>query len=90
MKSMQIACTNDVGLQARPAAVFVKTANKFKSRIQVRNVTRDKAFVDAKSILRVLSIGVEKDHVIEVTADGEDETAAVDTLETLVRSQFAV
>ncbi len=89
MKSMQIACTNDVGLHARPAAVFVKTANKFKSRIQVRNVTRDKAFVDAKSILRVLSIGVEKDHVIEVTAEGEDETVAVETLETLVRSQFA-
>lgn len=77
-----------MGLHARPAAVFVKTANRFASSIRVRNATQEKDWVDAKSILRVLTLGVEKDHTIEVTAEGDDEHDAINELEKLIRSDF--
>jgi phosphocarrier protein HPr len=88
METMNIVCANDVGLHARPASQFVKTAAHFKSKIQVRNLTKDNAFVDAKSILRVLTLGVEKDQVIEISADGLDEKDALQALADLVRSGF--
>jgi phosphotransferase system HPr (HPr) family protein len=90
MREIQIACKNDVGLHARPAALFVKSAARFKSKIKVRNFTTGGDWVDAKSILRVLSIGVEQSHVIEIQADGEDEQAALQTLEALIQSDFVV
>jgi phosphotransferase system HPr (HPr) family protein len=88
MVELKITILNDVGLHARPAALFVKTATRFSSKIRVRNVSRGSDWVDAKSILRVLSLGVEKDHSIEVTAEGADEGEAINEIEQLVRSDF--
>jgi len=88
MVELKITIMNDVGLHARPAALFVKTATRFSSKIRVRNVSRGSDWVDAKSILRVLSLGVEKDHAIEVTAEGADEGEAINEIEQLVRSDF--
>jgi phosphotransferase system HPr (HPr) family protein len=45
--------------------------------------------VDAKSILSVLMLGVERGHEIEVTAEGEDEAPAVQALRELIESDFA-
>src|SRR5450830_103940 len=72
---------NKSGLHARPATLFVQTAVHFKALIKV---TREGRTVDAKSILGVLSLGAGKNSVIEVEAEGADETAALDALETLL------
>ncbi len=80
---------NEVGLHARPAAEFVKLAGKFKSAIKVRNVTNDTGLVDAKSILSVLTLGVEQGHEIELQVEGEDEGLALDALRNLIESDFA-
>jgi phosphocarrier protein FPr len=88
MKNLQATVANQVGLHARPAAEFVKTAAKHKSKIMVRNVTQPSDWVNAKSILKVLSIGVSENHQIEIEADGEDEEAAIAALEALIRSNF--
>ncbi len=88
MKKVTLQVNAEVGLHARPAAVFVKQAGQFGCEIQIRNLTADSDWVDAKSILSVLTLGVEKDHAIELEADGPDEQAAVDTLGALVRSDF--
>ena len=73
---------NKSGLHARPATLFVQTAVHFKStKIKV---TREGRTVDAKSILGVLSLGAGKDSVIQVEAEGTEETAALDALETLL------
>ena len=56
----------------------------------MRNLTAMTDWVDAKSILSILTLGVEKDHEIEIAAEGEDEAAAVASLESLVRSDFSV
>ena len=88
MESNQFIIENEVGLHARPAALFVQTAAKFKSKIKVRNTTRGTPFMDAKSILSVMGLGVSKGHEIEVTAEGEDEQTALETIARLIESDF--
>jgi phosphotransferase system HPr (HPr) family protein len=80
---------NEVGLHARPAALFVQTAAKFKAKIKVKNTTRGTPFMDAKSILSVLGLAVSKGHEIEITAEGDDEQAALETMARLIESDFA-
>lgn len=88
MQSNTFIIHNEVGLHARPAALFVQTAAKFKAKIKIKNVTRGTPFVDAKSILSVLGLAVAKGHEIEVTAEGEDEQAALGTITRLIEDNF--
>lgn len=89
MQSNSFVIQNEVGLHARPAALFVQTAAKFKAKIRVRNTTRGTPFVDAKSILSVMGLGVAQGHTVEVTTEGEDEQAALETIARLIESDFA-
>lgn len=86
--TIDLTVHHEVGLHARPASMFVATASKFSSKVTVANVTREKAPVDAKSILMVLTSGVEHNHVIRITAEGEDEEEAVAALTDLVEANF--
>jgi len=52
-------------------------------------VTRNTPWVDAKSILSVLTLGVEPQHEIEIMADGPDDTRAAEALQQLIASDFA-
>ena len=88
MPELQVTVTHKVGLHARPASLFVKTANKFTSKIQVKNLTSNGSFVDAKSIIMVLTLGVMKDHEILIQTDGADADAALTALNALVVSNF--
>ena len=76
---------NKVGLHARPAAVFVQTANKFKSNIFVE---KDGKSVSAKSILGVLSLGAEKGVKISVEIEGSDEEEAINAISELIENKF--
>jgi phosphotransferase system HPr (HPr) family protein len=88
MCTAQLLVRAKVGLHARPAATFVKTAGAFRCNIDVRNVTTHIGPVNAKSILNVLSLGVEQNHTIEVITSGSDEAEAVAALRRLVESNF--
>ena len=77
--------TNKVGLHARPAALFVQTAKKFKSNIMVK---KDDKEVDAKSILGVLSLGAECGSVITIKVNGEDADEALKALVKLINDKF--
>ncbi len=88
MVESKIVVKHKVGLHARPASIFVQTANKFTSEITVRNVTAGGEPVDAKSILMVLTLGVIRNHEIELQASGLDEQQALDCLGDLVRGNF--
>jgi phosphocarrier protein HPr len=88
MVETKITVTHKVGLHARPAALFVQTANKFSSSIKIRNLTANGKTVDAKSIIMVLTLGVMKDHEIQIQAEGADEAAAAEALQSLVASNF--
>jgi len=79
---------NKVGLHARPAASFVKMAAGFKARITVENLTKGTPPASAKSILSVLSSAVQKDDKVRLTAEGEDEAAAIAALSELIKANF--
>ena len=85
---INLVVKNDVGLHARPAALFVKAANQYQSKIMVRNVTRNSKLVSAKSILSLMTLAVSCNHEIHVEAEGPDADAAVADLKHLVESNF--
>jgi phosphotransferase system HPr (HPr) family protein len=88
MVETKIVVKHKVGLHARPASIFVQTANKFTSEITVRNLTIGGDPVDAKSILMVLTLGVVQDHEIQLRAEGPDEQNAIQCLRELVLNNF--
>ena len=85
VKESSITIRHPVGLHARPAALFVQTAQKFVSKI---SVTYSAKTANAKSLLALLGLGVSKDANISIKADGADEEAAVSALVALVESNF--
>ena len=86
MVSKEVVINNQVGLHARPATFFIQKANEFKSGIWVEKEDRR---VNAKSLLGVLSLGIVKGTTINIIADGADEDEAIETLATLVASDFS-
>jgi phosphotransferase system HPr (HPr) family protein len=88
MAEATIQVKNKVGLHARPAALFVQVAAKFSSRIKVKNLTANGNFVDAKSIIMVLTLGVMKDHEVVIQTDGTDADAALEALKSLIEANF--
>jgi len=88
MKAIRIEVTHPVGLHARPAARFVQTASGFSSSVKISNVTKGSAPVDAKSILMVLTLGVQQGYEVEIQAEGEDEDAALTALTELIEDDF--
>lgn len=89
MKStLKITVSHPSGLHARPASLFVQTANKFSSAIQVQNLTENSNLANAKSILSVLTLGVCQNHEIEIHAEGDDAEDALDALKALIEDNF--
>ena len=86
MRSVELAVVNKSGLHARPANLLVEAAAAFKSRITIENLNRGARAVDAKSILMLLTAGVQRGHRVRLSVDGEDEDQAVDTLSALIES----
>ncbi len=81
----QARIVNPLGVHARPAAEFVKTAGRFKSAIEVR---RDDVTVNGKSIMGVMMLAAEFGATLVITANGDDAEAAVDALCALVAAGF--
>lgn len=70
--------TNEDGIHARPATALVNTANKFKSEVFAEAKGKR---VTMKSILGVLSFGLETGDTITFIADGEDAADAIAAFE---------
>ncbi|KXG78573.1 HPr-like protein Crh [Fervidicola ferrireducens] len=85
MYEKTVVVKNKTGLHARPAAMFVQTANKFKSEIFIEKEGKK---VNAKSIMGVMSLAVSQGTTITISAQGEDEKDAVEALVELVESKF--
>jgi len=79
------AIRNKNGLHARPASDFVRCASRFKSDITIRR-PGDDTLINAKSIIIVLAAGMAQGEAVELSAEGEDEQTAVDTLAALLES----
>jgi len=85
MLTREVTINNQVGLHARPATFFIQKANEFKSSIWIE---KDDRKVNAKSLLGVLSLGIVKGTSVSLVADGNDEKEALNTLATLIASDF--
>jgi phosphocarrier protein len=85
VSTREVRVTNRLGLHARAAARFVQTANRFRSKV---TLTRDGRSMDGKSILGILLLAAAKGTLLVVSADGEDEQAAVQALAELIDTGF--
>ena len=85
MQQLKLYIVNKLGLHARAAAKLVTVANRFasESRIIKGNKT-----VNAKSIMGLMMLGANKGTEVEVQAEGEDETSALQAITTLINNRF--
>jgi len=80
MPEKRVAVKNPHGLHARPAALFVQKAASFPCSLKVRKGDRE---ADAKSILGIMSLGIEPEEEILLTAEGDQAEEALAALETI-------
>lgn len=85
MAQREFTIQNKLGIHARPAAQFVKTASKFAAEIRVE---KDGEEVDGKSIMGLMMLAAGHGSVITVAAEGEDESAAIEALADLIGRKF--
>ncbi|AHM55756.1 phosphocarrier protein HPr [Peptoclostridium acidaminophilum DSM 3953] len=85
MIEIEYSIDNELGLHARPAALFVQCTSKFLSDILIQK--GDKR-VDGKSIMCVMSLGIGKGEKIKVIADGPDEQEAVEAIGKLIKERI--
>ena len=78
MKNSTVEIKLQNGLDARPVAMLVQVASKFESRIYLESTGKK---VNAKSIMGMMSLGLDNGDQVMVTAEGTDEEAAVDAIE---------
>jgi len=88
LSEAKFVVSHPAGLHARPASVFVKTCNTFPCDIKVKNVTTNSATVNAKSVLAVLTLGVDSGHEILVTANGDREGEVLTAIKDLIDTNF--
>lgn len=80
---------SEQGLHAKPADLFVRAANGFSSDIRIMNLTKNTPFENAKSILKVLALGIYRQHRVRIQAEGSDENEAVSMLSSLIENDFS-
>ena len=85
MNKFTYVITDEVGIHGRPAGVLVKKCSEFKSKITI--ACKGKS-ADAKRIMGVMSLGAKKGDTVEVSIEGEDEAAALATLEVFFKENF--
>lgn len=78
MVSFTYTVKDELGIHARPAGMLAKEAMRWKSTVTVDNGTKK---ADAKRLMAIMSMGVKKDHVVTVSAEGEDEAACIEAMQ---------
>ena len=76
---------NKLGLHARASALFVKTASRFSSEIKL---AREGIEVNGKSIMGIMMLAAAKGTRVVLTAEGQDEAEAVETMGRLINDKF--
>lgn len=86
MISKNITINIPTDMEARPVALLVQVASQFESNIYVE--VEDKK-VNAKSIMGMMTLGLDNGEEVTVTANGKDESEAMDGVEKYLSSPFA-
>ena len=80
-----LVVTNKLGIHARPASMFVRTANRFQSDIFVE---KDGEKVNGKSIMGLMMLAAGPGSKIKIHATGQDASAALLEIESLIKRMF--
>ncbi|MDR0532697.1 MAG: HPr family phosphocarrier protein [Verrucomicrobiales bacterium] len=83
--SKELVVLNKLGLHARPAAMFVRIANRFPCEITVE---KDGEEVNGKSIMGLMMLAAGCGSHLKVTAAGDDAEQAVKEIEDLIKRKF--
>jgi len=83
--SKELTVVNKLGIHARPAAMFVKTANRFSCDIFVE---KDGEKVNGKSIMGLMMLAAGPGSKLQVHAEGQDASAAINEIEELLKRKF--
>ena len=85
MSKKEFTILNKLGIHARPAAQFVKTANRFQADVFVE---KDGEEVDGKSIMGLMMLAAGHGSIITVSSEGADADAALAAIEDLIGRKF--
>jgi phosphocarrier protein len=85
MQSRTITIINKLGMHARAAARFVQTASRYNCEI---HISKNGRTVNGKSIMGVMMLAAAKDSVVQISAAGKDELAAMEEIERLILNRF--
>ncbi|NCF13203.1 MAG: HPr family phosphocarrier protein [Verrucomicrobiaceae bacterium] len=85
MPTREFTVTNKLGIHARPAAQFVKTASNFSCDIQVE---KDDEQADGKSIMGLMMLAAGHGSILTITTNGDDEDTALEELGGLIARNF--
>lgn len=85
MKEFRYVITDEQGIHARPAGLFVKEAAACECNVTISKEDKE---VDAKRILGVMGLGVKKGQEIVLKTDGADEDAAMDKLSAFLKENL--
>lgn len=85
MTEKSVTVTNPLGVHARPSAMIVQTASKFRAEV---SLIKEGNLVNAKSMLGVMTLAAEMGSVVTIRADGPDEEKAVEALVRVFEMRF--
>ena len=85
MKEFRYVITDEQGIHARPAGLFVKEAAACECNVTISKEGKE---VDAKRILGVMGLGVKKGQEIVWKTDGADEDAAMEKLSAFLKENL--
>jgi phosphotransferase system HPr (HPr) family protein len=85
MEKRKVELKNPEGLHARPAALFVKVANRYESELDIQSEART---VNGKSIIGIMSLGAFQGEEITLITRGSDEKEMADALAKLIEEGF--
>ena len=84
-QSKELTIVNRLGLHARPSAMFVKTAGKFRAEIWVE---KDGERINGKSIMGLMMLAAGQGSKLLVTAEGPDADKAITEIEAIILRKF--
>lgn len=89
MLTKEVTIQNESGFHIRPAQLFTEKAGAYQSTVTIKyHNGSDFVDIDGKSILGLMTLGLEKGSVISIATNGPDAQEALDALVELVESGF--
>lgn len=86
MITRQFTIHSQYGFHLRPAQVMVEQMTPFESNIQIKK--QNGVSADAKSLLNLMSLGLNDGQTVEIEISGTDEAAAMEKMEELFHTNF--